>query len=117
MNRFARKLALPLCITLLVGVACGKDSKKPAAAATKSEIKVGAIFDLSGATADIGTPYSEGIRDYIDFKNASGGVEGHKLALSWQDFKYDLTLAGQLYGQYISEGAKVFMGWGTADTE
>ncbi|MDQ1487776.1 MAG: branched-chain amino acid transport system substrate-binding protein, partial [Actinomycetota bacterium] len=26
-------------------------------------------------------------------------------------------LAGQLYGQYVSEGAKVFMGWGTGDTE
>ena len=68
-------------------------------------------------TADIGTPYSKGIRDYIDFRNASGGVDGHKLALSWQDFKYDPTLAGQLYGQYVSEGAKVFLGWGTADTE
>ena len=122
MNRFARRfLALPLCFALIAGVACGSDKKKSDSAkgadTSKSEIKVGAIFDLSGATADIGTPYSEGIRDYIDFKNASGGVEGHKLALSWQDFKYDPTLAGQLYGQYISEGAKVFMGWGTADTE
>jgi branched-chain amino acid transport system substrate-binding protein len=122
MNRFARRfLALPLCIALFTGVACGSDSKKSDSAKgadnSKADIKVGAIFDLSGATADIGTPYSEGIRDYIDYKNGSGGVEGHKLALSWQDFKYDPTLAGQLYGQYISEGAKVFMGWGTADTE
>jgi branched-chain amino acid transport system substrate-binding protein len=119
MNRFARKLALPLCFALLVGVACGKDDKKSSASkgATKEDIKVGAIFDLSGPTADIGTPYSEGIRDYIEYKNAGGGVDGHKLALSWQDFKYDPTSAGQLYGQYVSEGAKVFMGWGTADTE
>jgi branched-chain amino acid transport system substrate-binding protein len=117
MNRFARKLALPLCFALLVGAGCGKDSKKPAAAATKADIKVGAIFDLSGPTADIGTPYSEGIRDYVDYRNGSGGVDGHKLALSYSDFKYDPTTAGQLYGQYVSEGAKVFMGWGTADTE
>jgi branched-chain amino acid transport system substrate-binding protein len=120
MIRFARKLALPLCFALITGVACGSDSKKSDSAkgaGSKADIKVGAIFDLSGPTADIGTPYSEGIRDYVDFKNASGGVDGHKLALSWQDFKYDPTLAGQLYGQYVSEGAKVFMGWGTADTE
>jgi branched-chain amino acid transport system substrate-binding protein len=121
MNRFARKLALPLCVALLVGAGCGKDNKKSDAkssqGATKADIKVGAIFDLSGPTADIGTPYSEGIRDYVDYRNTSGGVDGHKLAMSYSDFKYDPTTAGQLYGQYVSEGAKVFMGWGTADTE
>jgi branched-chain amino acid transport system substrate-binding protein len=121
MIRFARKLALPLCFALIAGVACGKDDKKSDSNASgsdaKSEIKIGAIFDLSGATADIGTPYSEGIRDYVDFKNSSGGIDGHKINMPWQDYKYDPTLAGQLYGQYISEGAKAFMGWGTADTE
>lgn len=121
MNRFARRfLAVPLCFALIGGVACGKSKSNNAAKSSntpKSEIKVGAIFDLSGATADIGTPYSEGERDYVEFKNSQGGVDGHKINLSWQDYKYDPTLAGQLYGQYVSEGAKVFMGWGTADTE
>jgi branched-chain amino acid transport system substrate-binding protein len=121
MTRFARKLALPLCFALIAGVACGCDDKKSDSGAkgadSKSEIKIGAIFDLSGATADIGTPYSEGIRDYIDYRNSQGGVEGHKISMPWQDYKYDPTLAGQLYGQYISEGAKAFLGWGTADTE
>jgi branched-chain amino acid transport system substrate-binding protein len=122
MIRFARKLALPVCFALIAGVACGGDDKGNEGATgsdSKADIKVGAIFDLSGATADIGTPYAEGIRDYIEFRNSSpeAGVDGHKLVLSWQDFKYDPTLAGQLYGQYVSEGAKVFLGWGTADTE
>ncbi|HEY4409528.1 MAG TPA: ABC transporter substrate-binding protein [Acidimicrobiia bacterium] len=126
MNRFIRRLALPLCFTLIAGagVACGKDKKSDNAsktnssgAAAKEDIKVGAIFDLSGPTADIGTPYADGIKDYVEYRNSTGGVDGHKLALSWQDFKYDPTVAGQLYGQYVSEGAKVFMGWGTADTE
>jgi branched-chain amino acid transport system substrate-binding protein len=121
MIRFARKLALPLCFALITGVACGggddKGSDSASGGESKEEIKVGAIFDLSGQTADIGTPYAEGIRDYIDYRNSQGGVDGHKLRLSWQDFKYDPTLAGQLYGQYVSEGAKVFLGWGTADTE
>lgn len=122
MIRFARKLALPVCFALIAGVACGGDDEGNEGATgsdSKSDIKIGAIFDLSGATADIGTPYAEGIRDYIEYRNASPekGVDGHKLVLSWQDFKYDPTLAGQLYGQYVSEGAKVFLGWGTADTE
>ena len=120
MNRFARKLAIPLCFAMLVGVACGKDDKKAASGSDKTakeDVKIGAIFDLSGATADVGTPYSEGIRDYVEYKNAQGGVEGHKLALTWQDFGYKVPQAEQLYQQYVSQGAKVFMGWGTADTE
>jgi len=120
MTRFARKLALPLCFALIAGVACGKDKKSDnnaAGSGAKSEIKIGAIFDLSGATADIGTPYSEGERDYVEYKNSQGGIDGHKINMPWQDYKYDPTLAGQLYGQYVSEGAKAFMGWGTADTE
>jgi branched-chain amino acid transport system substrate-binding protein len=123
MNRFARRLAIPLCFAMLVGVACGKDSKKDTSSSgstsktTKEDIKVGAIFDLSGATADVGTPYSEGIRDYVDYRNAKGGVEGHKLALNSQDYGYKVPQAEQLYSQFVSEGAKVFMGWGTGDTE
>jgi len=119
MNRFARKLAVVMSIALIAGVGCGSDDKKESSSGgeTKAAIKVGAIFDLSGPTADIGTPYSEGIRDYVEFLKSKGGIDGHELLLPYQDYKYDPTTAGQYYSQYISEGAKAFMGWGTADTE
>ena len=124
MNRFARKLAIPLCFAMLVGVACGKDNKNKEAksgseskAASKADFKIGAIFDLSGATADVGTPYSEGIRDYVEWRNGQGGMDGHKIALTFQDFGYKVPQAEQLYQQYVSQGSKVFMGWGTGDTE
>jgi branched-chain amino acid transport system substrate-binding protein len=122
MNRFARKLAIPLCFAMLVGVACGKDKKNNASKSsdtknTKADIKIGAIFDLSGATADVGTPYSQGITDYVEYRNGQGGVGGHKLALTSQDFGYKVPQAEVLYQQYVSQGSKVFMGWGTADTE
>ena len=123
MNRFIRRLAVPLCFALIAGVACGGDDDKESGASgaqsgeSKKDIKVGAIFDLSGATADVGTPFSEGIRDFVEWKNSQGGVEGHKLALTWQDYGYKVPQAEQLYQQYVSQGAKVFMGWGTGDTE
>jgi branched-chain amino acid transport system substrate-binding protein len=123
MNRLLRRLALPLCFALVAGVACGDDKKdegskgSDSGSASKAGIKVGAIFDLSGATADVGTPFSEGIRDFVEFKNANGGVDGHKLELTWQDYGYKVPQAEQLYQQYVSQGAKVFMGWGTGDTE
>lgn len=124
MNRFIRRLAVPLCFALVAGagVACGGDdndegSQGAQSGESKKDIKVGAIFDLSGATADVGTPFSEGIRDFVEWKNANGGLDGHKLALTWQDYGYKVPQAEQLYQQYVSQGAKVFMGWGTGDTE
>jgi branched-chain amino acid transport system substrate-binding protein len=119
MNRFTRKLAIVACFALLAA-ACGgggNESSGAESSASKEPIKVGAIFDLSGATADVGKPYSEGIRDYVEFRNGKDAIEGHKIALSWQDFSYKVDQGTTLYAQYVSQGAVAFMGWGTADTE
>jgi branched-chain amino acid transport system substrate-binding protein len=122
MNRFTRKVAVFACVALLLAAGgCGSnkktDSGAKGATATKEPVKMGGIFDLSGATKDVGTPYSEGIRDYVDYRNKEGGVEGHQIELSWQDFGYKVDQGTQLYSQYVSQGAVAFMGWGTADTE
>jgi branched-chain amino acid transport system substrate-binding protein len=79
---------------------------------------VGGIFDLSGATGDVGTPYSEGARDYVAWRNETqDGVGGRPLELDWQDYAYDVATAEQLYTQYVSGGAVAIQGWGTGDTE
>lgn len=83
----------------------------------KEPIKVGAIFDLTGPTADVGTPYSEGVKGYVEWLNANGGVEGHPIELVSADYAYKVDVAEQLYSQYVSEGVVAFMGWGTGDTE
>ena len=80
-------------------------------------IKVGAIFDLSGPTADVGTPYSEGFRAYVDWVNSNGGIEGRPIELLWQDYAYEVPNAETLYTQFVEEGAVFFHGWGTGDTE
>jgi branched-chain amino acid transport system substrate-binding protein len=81
-------------------------------------VLIGGIFDLSGATGDVGTPYSEGARDYIDWRNTTqDGVGGRPLELDWQDYAYDVATAEQLYTQYVSSGAVAIQGWGTGDTE
>lgn len=80
-------------------------------------IKVGAIFDLTGPTSDVGTPYSEGVQGFVEWKNANGGVDGRQLELISADYAYAVDQAEQLYSQYVNEGVVVFMGWGTGDTE
>ncbi len=80
-------------------------------------IKVGVLSDLSGATADVGTPYAEGIRGYADWINSNGGIEGRQLELLANDYGYKVPNAEQLYSQYVSEEVVAVQGWGTADTE
>ena len=80
-------------------------------------IRIGAIFDLTGPTADVGTDYADGIRGWVDWVNEQGGVAGRTVDLIFQDYGYQVDRAEQLYSQFVGEGAVVFMGWGTGDTE
>lgn len=80
-------------------------------------IKIGAIFDLTGATADVGTPYGEGVKGYVEWRNANGGIEGRPIELISADYAYKVDQAELLYTQYVQEGVVAFQGWGTGDTE
>ncbi len=113
--------AIAVAATVLLGVtACGGDADEPASgdsAEGGEPIVIGVLSDLSGATADVGTPYSEGIRGYVDALNADGGVDGREIDLQLNDYAYDVARAEQLYSQYLSDGAIAIQGWGTGDTE
>jgi branched-chain amino acid transport system substrate-binding protein len=96
--------------------ACGGDAGEPAAEG--EPIKVGAIFDLTGATSDVGAPYAEGVRDYVSWRNENGGIEGRPIELVWADYAYEVPQAEQLYSQFVTQDEVVaFQGWGTGDTE
>lgn len=85
--------------------------------ASDAPIKVGAVFDLTGATADVGTPYADGMKAYVAWKNANGGINGRQIDLISADYAYKVDQAEQLYSQYVQEGVVAFQGWGTGDTE
>ncbi len=80
-------------------------------------IKVGAIFDLTGPTSDVGTPYGDGVKGYVEWRNANGGIEGRQIELISADYAYKVDQAELLYTQYVQEGVVAFQGWGTGDTE
>jgi len=102
-------LMLTLVVALLLA-ACGGGGGEA--------IKVGAIFDLTGATSDVGTPYADGMKDFVAWKNGEGGVDGRDIELISADYAYVADQAVQLYSQYVSQDeVVVFMGWGTGDTE
>ena len=90
---------------------------EPADEAEGEPILIGNLADLSGATADVGTPYSEGVRAYVDWRNANGGIGGRPIELLWEDYQYDVANAERLYADFASQGVVAIQGWGTADTE
>lgn len=105
---------LVLAIAAVGLVACGGAEE----AAEDAPIKVGAIFDLTGPTSDVGATYAEGIRGYVEFVNANGGLDGRPVELVSADYAYAVDQAEQLYSQYVNQDeVVVFSGWGTGDTE
>jgi hypothetical protein len=44
-------------------------------------VKIGAVFDRSGPTSDMGNPYADGVIAYVDWVNSNGGIEGQMIEL------------------------------------
>ena len=103
-------LSIAAVLTTLV-VACGGSANDG------STIRIGAVFDLTGPTSDVGTAYANGLRGYVNWLNDNGGIEGKPVELLYQDYAYKVDQAEQLYSRYSQSGVVAFQGWGTADTE
>jgi len=102
-----------LLIVLVAATACGGGGS----ASKDAPIKIGGIFDFSGPTSGPGTPYGQGVQDFVKWKNANGGIDGRQIDFISQDYGYKVPNAEQLYSQYVGEGIVAFQGWGTGDTE
>src|SRR5690348_12700072 len=98
-----RKLTLVAVATMLLA-GCGGPTAG-AGNADKKDIIVGVLADLTGATADVGKPYNEGMLAYIDNVNAKGGVKGHKIRAISEDYQYKVPVAEEKYKQFVGENA------------
>ena len=123
--------ALMGIVMLMVLAACsGDDSKdgddqdsKPASTGGESNpdnrtVVIGGIYDITGGTGDVGTPYAEGEKAYFEHLEAKGGIEGLNLKLVGKDYAYKIPEAQKIY-QELRDKEKVsaVLGWGTGDTE
>ena len=109
------KIVGTVAVAALMLTACGGDDAT--SADSEEPIKIGAIMDQSGATGDVGAPYSEGIVAYVDYINESGGIDGRMIEADVNDYAYEVPQAEDLYRRYLNDEAVAIMGWGTGDTE
>lgn len=80
-------------------------------------IKIGGIFDITGPTGDVGKPYAEGAKAYVDYLNGKGGVHGAKVELIDIDYAYKVPQALEAYKKLVQQDKVVaILGWGTGDT-
>src|SRR5207244_13659708 len=70
--------------------------------AIPASIKVGALFDTTGPTSDVGVDYSRGVLDHARYINeVEGGVRSKvKIDLVWSDYGYRIPDALSLYRKY-----------------
>ncbi|MDQ7843281.1 MAG: ABC transporter substrate-binding protein [Armatimonadota bacterium] len=83
-------------------------------------VKVGALFDTTGPTSDVGVDYHKGVLDHVRYINeVEGGIRGRvKLDLVWSDYGYRIPDALSLYRKYRDvDRVNAIIGWGTGDTE
>jgi len=103
MRVFAMVAAMALCVS---GVAFSAPA-----------IKVGHLADLTGPTGEVGKPYAQGVQDYKDWVNKSGGINGKQIDMPMFDYAYDKNKAVNQYKKYKEDGVVAIQGWGSGDTE
>lgn len=81
-------------------------------------VVVGGLYDITGATGDVGTPYAEGEQAYFKYLTSTGGVEGLNIELTGKDYAYEIPEAQKIYQELRDkEQVSAVLGWGTGDTE
>jgi branched-chain amino acid transport system substrate-binding protein len=84
----------------------------------QQRVQVGHLMDNSGPTSDVGVPYGEGVRDALNWVNASrNGVGGRQLNVSGFDYGYQAPRAVSQYQAWSRVPVVAIQGWGTVDTE
>lgn len=98
----------------------GSDSKTiPTTADPNARtVVIGGLYDITGGTGDVGTPYAEGEEAYFEYLQSTGGIEGLSIQLTGKDYGYSIPEAQKLYQELRDkEKASALLGWGTGDTE
>ena len=113
---------------VLVLAACGGDDDSATDSGTQGDsggstdsdvrkVVIGGLWDLTGATSDVGAPFAEGVEAYAEYVNMKG-IDGLDIQLTGRDYAYSIPEAQKLYQEHRDKaGAQAIIGFGTGDTE
>ena len=110
-----KKAVGALAMTTLVASMFTGCGKKEAAKDNGNEIKVGALFELTGNVANYGKSTYKGVQLAVDQINAKGGINGKKIKLVEADNKSEPSESGNAATKLITKDkVKVIIGPATS---
>lgn len=103
---------------LVIGVLAACSGGEKSSGGSKGTIKIGGLFDITGGTGDVGTPYAEGEKAFFEYFGSKEEINGYKVELIGDDYAYKIPEAQKLYQKLKSKDkVAAILGWGTGDTE
>jgi branched-chain amino acid transport system substrate-binding protein len=107
-------------VATILGAACAPSSSQSPSTtqATGAPIKIGFVWGVTGAIAEIVRPASEAAHAYFDDVNRRGGIHGHPVEMVEVDSKYQVPLAQDGYKKVTTEdNVPLLVLASTGDTE
>jgi len=78
--------------------------------------KMGMSLDITGATSDIGNPYSKGAEDYVKYVNDEKLLGGDKLVLMIRDDAYKTETTKRNFEDFLDEDIVLYQNYSTGST-
>lgn len=60
---------------------------------SENTVKIGIIMDQTGPAAEMGIPYTKGVKNYFRYINDSGGTNGRNVKVLIEDDRYSIPMA------------------------
>lgn len=112
-----KSLAGALALLLLFGFsACGTSPAVGVDSSSLEPLVIGGIGNLSEDGDSVGQSVYRGAQTAVEEINATGGVNGFRLVLNFQDSKADPRTALSVYGKLLDNGMKVLIAGGFEET-
>ena len=70
---------------------------------TAKEVSIGVIADLTGPTAAVQVPFTEGIKTQVEAINDAGGINGRKIKILDEDDKGEVPVGVAAYKKLVSQ--------------
>ena len=91
--KIMKMLFMILSITFLVIVMYNPTRSAEPRGVSDATVKIGIIMDQTGPAAEMGIPYTKGVKNYFRYINDVGGINGRKIKVLIEDDRYSIPMA------------------------